>query len=91
MREQYLLQCHLNMHLDHGLPYECGAEERPEWNEEVTTGDTSQVKQGVWDTGGFYNDGIIPIHIYLSSTRDAILNHQNSKINNASKYVDSYM
>ena len=91
MREQYLLQCHLNMHLDHGLPYERGTEECPEWNEEVTTGDTSQVKQGVWDTGGFYTIGIIPIHIYLSSTRDAILNHQNSKINNASKYVDSYM
>ena len=34
----------LNMHLDNGFPNESGSKESPERNQEVATGDTSQVE-----------------------------------------------
>ncbi len=37
------------MHFDDGFADECGSEERPERNQEMSTGDPSQVKQGVGD------------------------------------------
>ena len=40
------------MHLNHSLSNEGGAEECPEWDKEVATGDACQVEQGVWDARG---------------------------------------
>ena len=40
---------HLNMHLDHSLSNEGGAEESPKGNQEVPAGDSSQVEKGVWN------------------------------------------
>ena len=46
----------LDVHLDHSLPNEGGAEECPEWNKEVATCDACQVEQGVWNAGGKSRD-----------------------------------
>ena len=40
---------HLNVHLDHSLSNEGGAEESPKGNQEVPAGDSSQVEKGVWN------------------------------------------
>ena len=40
---------YLNMHLDDGLADERGAEECPEWHEEMAARDARQVKQRVWN------------------------------------------
>ena len=40
---------HLNVHLDHSLSNEGGAKKCPKGNQEVPAGDSSQVKQGVWN------------------------------------------
>lgn len=37
----------LDVHLDDGLANQCGTKEGPEWNQEVPTGDASQIKQWV--------------------------------------------
>ena len=42
---------YLYMHFDDGFADECGTKEGPEGDEEVPTGNASQVKQGVGDLG----------------------------------------
>lgn len=45
----FILFTYLNVHLNNGLSDESRSKEGPEWNQEMTTGDSSQVKQGIWD------------------------------------------
>lgn len=39
----------LNMHLDDRLPDDRRTKESGEWDKEVATSDTGQIKEGVWD------------------------------------------
>lgn len=43
------LETDLDVHLNDGFPNQSGSEESPERNEEVSTSDSSQVKQRIGD------------------------------------------
>ncbi len=53
----FLLFTYLNVHLNNGLSDESRSKEGPEWNQEMTTGDSSKVKQGIWDLRNIINIG----------------------------------
>ena len=46
----------LNVHLNHSLSDEGGAEKCPEWDKEMATCYACQVEQRVWDAGGGNSD-----------------------------------
>lgn len=49
-----LLSVYLNVHLNNGLSNESRSKEGPKRNQEMTTGDSSQVKQGIWNLRNGY-------------------------------------